>query len=354
MGFDMDATEASEISQAVLPASIREATNRFVDRLPDPTPLQFSSRLGCWLKRDDSGEMGTHKSRGLMVQMAVEMHAGCSGFSISSSGNAALAAAKWSRRLGATCLCFLSHKTPTAKIEAVARTGAPTVVTSKPKNLSRYAARYAGLIDLRPSRHPLGAMGYRSLAAELCVARTRVSSVFCFCNSGLTIAGLREGFDLLLAAGSIDSVPQLHAVQCSERGDLPTRLGAEVRLEQAPVAGALGARVPPDLETVASAITDTGGSAWMVTNDEVSVAETAMLGEGIECAIESSAAFAGLQRARTRWKVGDNPVVVVAGRRFHGGEADLRTIPGVHLMSDYRQVRELLCELGLERPSETR
>ena len=345
----MSALETFEIARAVLPAPVVEQMAHRIDHLPRATPMTHDVGPGVWLKRDDLGELGTHKSRGLSLQIMSELARGARGFSISSSGNAALAAAGWSRRLGATCLAFLSDKTPTAKIEAVAQTGAPTIVTAKPKNLSRYAARYAGLADLRPSRHPLGAMGYRLLAAELILSsQVLPSSIFCFCNSGLTIAGLREGFDLLVGSRAIAVPPQLHAVQCCERGDLAARVGAEVRLQVSPVAGALGARVPPDLERVSTAIENTGGSVWMMTNEEVRAADDTFRRAGIDGAIESAAAYAGFERARDLWRLGDNPVVVVAGRRF-AGDADTRSVPGVHFLDDYGQVRELLHELGFSR-----
>ena len=345
----MTAFEPSELARLVLPAPLWSLMDERIGAWPKPTPMAFQQDLNLWLKREDLGAVGTHKSRGLSLQILSEVAEGARGFAVSSSGNAALAAAVWSRRLGMTCLSFLSDKTPTGKIEAVAQVGAPTIVTAKPINLSRYAARYGGLVNLRPSQHHLGAMGYRLLAAELALkSPVQPTSVFCFCNSGLTIAGLHDGFERLVAAGEMSTAPQLHAVQCCEPGELAVSVGAQVRPQEAPVAGALGAQVPPDLQRVSRAITSTGGSVWMVTNDEVNSADRSFRGARVDAAVESAAALAGFERARSRWDLGKSPVAVVAGRRF-GAEVDTTTIEGVRFIDDYGQVRALLHELGFGR-----
>lgn len=314
--------------------------------------VEHNTTLGCWLKRDDQGPCHTHKARGLLVQFAIEVANGARGFSISSSGNAALAAGAWSSRLGLKSIVFLSHKTAPAKIAAIVETGVPTVVTEKPKNFSRYAARYGGLVDLRPSKHTDGATGYRLLAAELDSAMNPPpSAIFCFCNSGLTIAGLYQGFQYLLRAGLVSDIPQIHAVQCSPSTVLAQRLGAEQRPEESPIAGALGAQGPVPVEAVTEAIAATGGSTWMVSNEEI----TALKGEAHDTvggfAIESIAALAGFQRASARVDLGPRPLVVIAGRSWRESKrAD--TPPNLHRCDDYAGVRALLETLNLGRGNE--
>jgi threonine synthase len=312
------------------------------------TPLERNDALGLWLKRDDQARFGTHKSRGLGSQIKGALGAGATGFVISSSGNAALAAASWCVELAVPCLSFLSDKTATAQIEAVAAVGGPTIVTPKPKNLSRYAARYAGLTDLRPSRDANGAMGYRSLAPELVHQLDAVpTAVFCFVNSALTLIGMSEAFEKLKQQGRIETLPQLHAVQCSRETDLAARLGAEQRAEDEPAAGALGARTPPDLDRTIDAVRGSGGSVWMVRNSEVAAAAERLTGLGLSVAAESAAAVAGALLARDRWELGERPVVIIAAPRRTTDTSRADVLDGVFQVNDYEGVRDLLAQLKL-------
>ncbi len=314
------------------------------------SPTEHNEDLGCWLKRDDLGPCSTHKARGLLIQIAIEKGNGARGFSISSSGNAALAAGAWSSRLGLNCVAFLSRKTAAAKVAAVAASGVLTVVTDKPKNFSRYAAKYGGLVDLRPSKHTEGATGYRLLAAELAVAvNPPPTAIFCFCNSGLTIVGIYQGLRRLLAEGRIADMPQLHAVQCTPSIELAQRLSAEQRPEPSPIAGALGAQAPVPIDEVVNALVETGGSTWMVSNEEIVVFEKTLGADDI--AIESTAALAGFQRASARVDPGDRPVVVVAGRRWPEPQESNHP-PNLHHCDDYADVRKLLDTVGLGRAHE--
>lgn len=328
-------------AMALLPDDAREALRRLELAPRRPTPVTWHDGWAAYLKREYLGPHSTHKTRGLLVQMALDLTDSPKGFSISSSGNAALAAAGLASELGATCLAFLSDKTPMGKVRAAVDTGQPVIVTPKPKNLSRYAARFGKLADLRPSRHVAGSWGYRTLAAELHgQVAGGVSDIFCFCNSGLTLIGLFDGFQALGAP-----MPALHAVQCSDRADLAEAVGSPVCCEDAPAAGALGARVPPDLDRVAQVVSDSEGAVWMVSNQAVLDAAETTWDEGHDWAIESVAALAGLEAARVAGAVGERPLVVVAGRRWPDSDDAHNTAQYAIRLTEYGEVRALLDEV---------
>jgi threonine dehydratase len=320
------------------------------------TPLRFEASLDCWLKCDHQGPFSTHKRRGLGVQLAMAMATGhLRGCTVSSSGNAAVALGGWVSRLGVPGLAFLSHKTPTAKIAAVVSTGIHTAVTEKPKNFSRYAARFGRLVDLRPSRDPTGSWGYRTLAPELLDALDPgPTDIFCFVNSGLTVVGLADGVEALIRRQELSpgARPALHAVQCSPRTELARATGSPERPQADPLAGPLGARVPPDLPAVAGAVRRTGGSVWMVDNDEVRAARRQLSEANYAVALESAAALAGLLRARQAHAVGAVCVVLLAGPEWTCRDSRQQVLEGVERPRDYGDVRRWLERLGLGRGTE--
>jgi threonine synthase len=319
------------------------------------SPCEWHERLGCLLLRDDLTAHGTHKARGVGVQLARGLAEPVRGVALSSSGNAGIAAARWCARLGVPCFVFVSDRTDPAKIAVAAAAGADVVVTSKPKNLSRHAARYGHLLDLRGSRSEDGALGYRLLAAEL--ARHRPTSIFTFCNSGLTLIGLAEGLRALRECGrAVDWAPQLHAIVCSPDSALPEALDVAPRPEAEPVAGPLGLQTSPRLDELATALRSSGGSAWPVRNAEVLEADALLRGEGIDIAIESAAALAGRRRAEALgWPVGERPLVLVAAPCWPGTDPanpDLAAAARVHALESYAEVMALLDQRGLGRSTQ--
>lgn len=317
------------------------------------SPCVWSEASRCLFLRDDLGPHGTHKARGVGAQLAQALAQPVRGVALSSSGNAGIAAARWCARLGLACFVFVSDRTDPAKVAAAAAAGADVVVTGKPKNLSRHAARYGHLLDLRGSRAEDGAVGYRLIAAEL--AEHEPTSVFVFCNSGLTLIGLAEGLRALREAGrAYGWAPQLHAVVCSPDSGLPEALGVPSRPEAAPVAGALGLQTSPRLEELAASVRTSGGSVWPVRNAEVLAADGLLLAEGVRAAIESAAAFAGLLRAReSAWPVGERPLVLVAAPKWPDPTSADATFGGrVHALESYGEVMALLDARGLGRIGE--
>ena len=312
------------------------------------SPLENHPQLGCWLKRDDLPEPGTHKVRGLGLQLEHTIERGARGVVVSSSGNAGLAVGYLAREHRVPAIVFLSEKTSPAKIAAVAQHAAVTVVTPRPKNFSRFAAKYTGFTDLRPSRSPIGADGYRPLARELAECPGGgPTSVFVFCNSALTLVGIHEGFKILESLGQVAHIPALHAVQSTRDSTFAEALGAPFRPQREPLAGALGLQVPARLDESVAAVSETGGSLWTVTDTEVREADTSLMRAGVEAAAESAAAFAGFRYAGSRRDLGARPVVLIAGRRRKRGPvASART---VRKIADYAELKHLIDGLGWGR-----
>ncbi|MCO4770375.1 MAG: PLP-dependent lyase/thiolase, partial [Deltaproteobacteria bacterium] len=149
------------------------------------------------LKREDLNPGGSHKDRGLLYQVAAHRAdgAGPRAFALSSSGNAAVAAAAACRLTGDRLFAFVSPQTAPAKMASLEASGADLLVCSKPINFARYAGRVFGLTDLRATKDPRSANGYRSIAGEL--ASLRPDALLTFSSSGTSLRGIADGFDAL-------------------------------------------------------------------------------------------------------------------------------------------------------------
>lgn len=145
------------------------------------------------LKREDLCPVGSHKGRSL--SLLVSTLAGGQAV-ISSSGNAALAAAAYCALAHVRLLALVSPRTPRSKLARLAASGATVVASSRPVALLHHAVAAWGMPDLRASTSPLGSSAYRGIAAELGEAGTP-GSIFAFASSGATLLGIAEGMSAL-------------------------------------------------------------------------------------------------------------------------------------------------------------
>ncbi|MHB1525653.1 MAG: PLP-dependent lyase/thiolase [Candidatus Dormibacteria bacterium] len=231
------------------------------------TPLQPAQALGrdlgipgLWLKREDLSPTGSHKARSLGLMVSDLKARGIPQAVISSSGNAAVAAAAYCSLAGIRLLSLVSPRTPAVKLAALLNQPQLVVVSEHPVALLRHAVTAWGMADLRTSTNPLGAAAYRGIAAEL-VSEGAWQAVFVFANSGATALGIQEGFARLLSASQR---PQVHLVEASPGGEL-TRpwYGRQDPLPASGV-GDLGTRRSRLAPRLRRAVREGGGRGWRV------------------------------------------------------------------------------------------
>ncbi|MHB1501554.1 MAG: pyridoxal-phosphate dependent enzyme [Candidatus Dormibacteria bacterium] len=250
--------------QASLPAQCR------VTLQEGNTPLQhapeLSARLqipGLFLKREDLSPTGSHKARSLGLLVSDLLARGQEQAVISSSGNAAVAAAAYSRAAGIRILCLISPLTPRVKLEAILE-HRPTVVASPhPVELLHHAVSCWGLTDLRASTNPLGPTAYRGISAELADLGDW-QAVFTFANSGATALGIHAGF---LRLGS--PTPQLHVVEGWPGGELTRPWYPRDEAHTPTEVGELGTRRSRLAPAVRRAVRESGGRGWRATGAEL-------------------------------------------------------------------------------------
>lgn len=326
------------------------AKGRGADLHAGDTPLTDASALAAelglrslWIKREDHNPSHSHKDRGLLYQVAAHRRAGATSFVLSSSGNAAVAAARACAAHGSQLIAFVHPGTAPAKLGRLLLSSCVVVETLRPSNFARYAHRVFGLPDLRGTRDPLAPRGYRSLAAELVEGAPEAEAVLTFNSSGISMEGLIEGFVLLRRR------PRLFAVQAGECIALARVLDPTVTVEPRHPAGRLGVKNPPDAQRIAMDLQASGGGAVVASLAGTERWTRRLADEGLDVGPEGAAVFAALDDLAQGPLRGASVVAVMTGGPEQERSLDPATSPREpHRLSSYLELRDLLIDLGVQ------
>ena len=279
------------------------------------TPLQAARALGLelgiaelWLKREDLSPTGSHKARSLGLMVSDLKARGISQAVISSSGNAAVAAAAYCSLAGIRLLSLVSPRTAAVKLSALLRQPQLVVVSEHPVALLHHAVTAWGMADLRTSTNPLGSAAYRGIAAEL-VPQGPWQDVFAFANSGATVLGLADGFKLLLAASER---PRMHLVEAAPGGELTRAWYPRAQRLAASGVGDLGTRRSRLAPRVRRAVRESAGWGWRIGRAEMEEVLALCERHGVATSWEGLAALAAAREA-ARTRAGGRWLVVLSG-----------------------------------------
>jgi threonine synthase len=245
------------------------------------------------LKREDLSPTGSHKARYLGYLCSTLLARGVGQAVISSSGNAAIAAAAYSALGGIRLLSLVSPRTPRVKLERLRGYPQLTVLSNRPVALLHHAIRTWGLADLRGSVNPLAPNAYRGIASEL-LAQAEVAGVFLFCSSGAAALGISQGFAELLQPAAR---PQIHVVEGTPGGELTRSWYPGGSPSDDSHLGELGSRRSRLAPSVRRAVRESGGRGWRVGASEL--LETIDLGrrQGLSTSWEGVATLAAMRQA---------------------------------------------------------
>ncbi len=277
------------------------------------TPLEnypkLASAIGItnlYFKREDLHPYGSHKGRSIPVMIDHYHGKGDKSFAISSSGNAALAAALHINKLNQEKVgqelsldIFVGNHVSPKKLQKI-RTladesdGNIRVLTKERPLQALVQATQDGARSLRQSTDNEALVGYESLAEELVaqVYPAQISAIFIGTSSGTTAQALADYF-------LKNKLPvQVHIVQTSSCH---------------PLAGAFETYDGPDELSIAEAIVDitgyrksaiipliekTGGKGWVATNQDIESAQKIVHDNtGLEISTNSALSIVGIMKA---------------------------------------------------------
>lgn len=263
------------------------------------TPLEHYPDLakalgvsGLYFKREDLHHYGSHKGRSIPVMIDLYLAQGDTRFALSSSGNAALAAAMYVKELNENILqsggkklldldIFVgNHVSPNklAKLDGYVDEHIRILKKERPLQALNLAVN-DGARSLRQSTDENALIGYKSLVDELSESfnkksQEKLGAIFVGTSSGTTAEALAKYFLEAKSTNSkTKSIPQIHIIQTSSCH---------------PIADGLNSYDGPDETSIADAITDitgyrkdalvpliqkTGGAGWFATNEAIEAAQ---------------------------------------------------------------------------------
>lgn len=271
-----------------------------------------------YFKREDRHPYGSHKGRSIPFMIDYYRSRGDRRFAISSSGNAALAAALYIKELNAGLEAdgaldldiFIGEHIDPAKAEKLKALGDKHVrIMSKERPLQALNdATKAGDRSLRQSVDDVALKGYKSLADEL-AAEKGLGAVFIGTSSGTTAQALAQYFlDKQLPI-------QVHMVQTSSCHPMAEAFGPYDGPAERSVAGAIVDKTALRKPSLIPLIERTGGRGWIVTNQEIEAAQGLSLkNSGVKLSANSALSVAGAMKAvATGYKMNGAVVCIICG-----------------------------------------
>lgn len=294
------------------------------------TPTEYAEKLGVvigfkrlYLKREDLHPYGSHKGRSIPYMIDFYAKEGVKNFAISSSGNAALAAAmhidkiSHSDPLKMNLDVYIGNNANRQKIEKIeAFEGDNIHIMTKERPVQALTmAEQDGVTSLRQSTNDLALVGYTSLAEEIASAidaennRSKVSAVFVGTSSGTTAQALAQYFlDNKLNI-------QVHIVQTTSCHPLTDPFDIKDIPEEISVADAIVDRTARRKDALIPLIKKTGGKGWIITNDEISIAQKVVKeNTGLELSTNGVLGIAGaMQASYVGYEISGSVVCIVCG-----------------------------------------
>ena len=296
------------------------------------TPLinakNFTKQLGLdqpvYFKREDLHPYGSHKGRSIPLMIQKYASDGVRNFVISSSGNAALAAAmhisEYNRKNSDKQLrltIFVGENIDDEKILKLRNFETAKLITivqtKNPKQKAFQMETSGQAKNLRQSTDDSALIGYEDLARELGEIEN-ISAIFIPTSSGTTAQGLYNGFQKL------GIKPQIHIVQtsaCHPIVDVIEKSEATRQpLATTSIATAIVDKVAHRKNAVAEAVKNSLGFGWVATDAEITRAmDLVKQTENIDISPNSALSVAGLIHSiNVGWKFNSSIICLITGK----------------------------------------
>jgi len=272
-----------------------------------------------FLKREDMHCYGSHKGRSIPLMIQKYVNDNQRNFVISSSGNAALAAALFTRDYN------IKHTTEQIKLTIFVGKNIDqkklniikTIITNNieirqvanPKQSAFMVDKNGTAKNLRQSTDKNALTGYEELAKEFSEIKN-LAAVFIPTSSGTTAQGLYEGFKKL------NINPQIHIVQTDVCRPFIQIANNKEQIANKSLASAIVDKIAHRKNKIKSVLKNSHGHGWVANNNEIRNAIKLVNDtEHIEVSPNSALSIVGLKQALADKKNFSGPVAcLLTGR----------------------------------------
>ena len=283
------------------------------------------------MKMDFMAPTGSFKDRGIAVLMAYLRAAGIATILEDSSGNAGAAMAAYAAAAGIACRILVPASRTSRQAGADARRRRRRGAHRRlPPGRHRRGAHRSRDDVLRqpPTGSPSSSRGTKTVAYEIWeqLGFRAPDNVVAPAGGGGNVLGAAIGFKELLAAGQIDRMPRIFAVQAAHCAPLVAayEAGASdyVPTEtQATIADGIALARPVRMREMLAALRQTGGAGVAVSEAEILAALKALLRLGLFVEPTSAAGAAGVSKliAQGTIKAGETTALILTGSGLKAG-----------------------------------
>lgn len=294
------------------------------------TPLVRTPGLdagGCrlYLKDEAENPTGSFKDRGSAVGVTYAANAGRPVGTVS-HGNMAMSMAATAAGAGLDCTVLVPADIPEERLAHIARYQ-PRILRVE----GDYGRLYEASLDIEAiefvnSDTPLRVAGQKTTAFEICegFAPDVPDAIVLPVSSGGHTSAIRKALRELRAAGLIDRLPRLYAVQAAACDPIARAFEADAEAVSPvepgeTIAYSIANADPPSGTRALAAVRETGGAAVSVPDDEIHDAQTRLARDGgFRVEASSAVAYAGLDRLADRGEIRseDRVVLIATGTGF--------------------------------------
>ncbi|OGG26577.1 hypothetical protein A2960_03785 [Candidatus Gottesmanbacteria bacterium RIFCSPLOWO2_01_FULL_39_12b] len=265
---------------------------------------------GIYFKCEFENPTGSVKDRGISVQISKLLEMGVRSAVISSSGNAAISAAKYCREANIKLTVFISPKLKASKKSVLEKLDCTLIVSPKPISSAFRCAQKTGAYNLRQSKDENAVAGYEALGLELIRQNQEIDAVFIPASSCTTFVGVYRGFQ------KGKKKPAFHAVQTEAIHPVASQFDKSFTSRKESIADAIVARITSRADEAVKIIKQSGGYGWVVSDKEISGAWEELAKFKLTCSYEGAMSLSAYQKAIKNGYRYKTPVCILTGKYY--------------------------------------
>lgn len=270
-----------------------------------------------YFKREDLHPYGSHKGRSIPHMIDTYLKQGIEHFAISSSGNAALAAAIYIQKINSEknknieLDILVGQHISTKKLHKLnsfENENIKVTAHDRPIQTLFNITKDPAVKALRQSTDDLALLGYGKLADEILEIKD-LKAVFIGTSSGTTAQALAKYFK------SKNKDIELHIVQTSSCHTIVDDLIDDQTIDELSMADAIVDQIAIRKDKIIELVKNSNGAGWVATNEQIKLAqEMVRKYSGLDISTNSALSIAGLMQAvYTGKKWGGSVLCMICG-----------------------------------------
>jgi threonine synthase len=286
---------------------------RFANRLPavsedckltlgeGNTPLIRLGGTNLYVKVEGMNPTSSFKDRGVAFLISKAKEDGAKQAVIDSSGNAAVSASAYCARAGISITVVMpAYSHSEKKIQILWHGGEILEVQDRDtaRLYARRISRELGIKYLGLAIEPAGVPGFQTTSYEL-AAQFASDAVFIPTGSGTNLVGIGRGYSDLEKEGEVTRIPEIHCAQSDACAPISSEFTDYVPTHSTFAEGVI-VPVTERKDEAVRIIRSTGGSGWIVGDDEIRNALELLAKNGIYSSPTGAVGVAGALRANYR------------------------------------------------------